>query len=790
MNIKTKTICLILVACGLFAFIAQDDPSRKIIDAIDKVAAENPQEKVFIHTDKPYYSAGDTIWYKTYVVEAEQNRPTSISAVVNVDFVNDRDSVVTSQKLKLSSGLGNAQITLPITLPAGDYTLYGYTNWMRNNDQSYFFTKKIAVVNPFKETAGKQDRDTKLSLSFFPEGGDLVNGIRSIVAFKAVAADGLGQEIAGHIEDQSGTKVIDFKTDHLGMGLLALVPEEGKSYLAVLSNGYKQGLPVAKSAGFTLSASNQTDGKLGIKVASSNVQPEDLIVVIQQNGRIKFMSKVKPDPVANFSVPEQKFQTGIAQITLFKGEVPVAERLMFIDRGNFLTMQVKSDKSTYEKREKANIELDVFTQAGEPVLGSFSVSVIDAAKVVYNEDMENTILSNLLITSDLRGHIENPGYYFNARNANRKRHLDLLMLTQGWRRFSWTEILSGKDFPQAFKPEVSLAVSGRILSGKNPIANAKAALLFYKDRLYTIDTVTNDKGEFNFDKMGFPDSLLFVLQANTPKGGTSVKTFFNEPVPVKYLSNSTKSPFWSDISAYMETSKLKYQQVFSKYENNRISIQAVEIREKRFPVIPYSANMNGPGRADYVVTAKDLENRHSLITYLGTFGRGLYLKGNELFSKRQLPGGGPVRIFLDGIEIGSDLADMIPVDDIAGVEVMLAPSFAAMYGGGVTDGVIELTTKRGPNGRREVNTPGLRTFKPKGFVAERVFYSPKYVEPTFSAIKDLRSTLFWEPNLITNKLGKATVSFYNADSGRVKIIVQGIDADGRLGYQVHEYAVK
>ncbi|RZL14096.1 MAG: hypothetical protein EOO89_16585, partial [Pedobacter sp.] len=421
------------------AFVISADPIDQIVSSLEKFTSSQIQEKVFVHTDKPFYAAGDTIWYKAYTVDARENLPTNLSGVLYVDLLNEKDSVFSSQRIKLIAGMGNAQIALPIDIKPGNYTMYAYTNWMKNYDRSFFFKKQFTIANPFAKeaaltTAGSKD----VELGFFPEGGDLVAGIRSVIAFKAAGADGMGINLKGNIVDEAGQKVIDFSTEHFGMGITAMVPEAGKKYMAQVTEGPGAGLnialPLAKTEGYVLAVRNRDTAGVTVKVTASAglVSDKELLLVLQSNGEIQHVTKFKSQQVSNILVPRSKLTTGIVQLTLFSGTTPLAERLIFINQDDQLRASITSNKTTYATREATELDLKVLNKAGQPVLGSFSVSVVDEEKVKSDEQLEENILTNLLLTSELKGTIEKPGYYFNKKNEEAGRHLDALLLTQGW----------------------------------------------------------------------------------------------------------------------------------------------------------------------------------------------------------------------------------------------------------------------------------------------------------------------------------------------------------------------
>ncbi|HYK76965.1 MAG TPA: TonB-dependent receptor, partial [Daejeonella sp.] len=340
-------------------------------------------------------------------------------------------------------------------------------------------TKVVSKTIPVKATSNDVD------VQFFPESGDLVQGIRSKVAFKALGADGLGVKVTGFLTDSKNNKLVDFQSEHAGMGYFALMPEAGEKYTAHIrfEDGSEKtyDLPRTLLQGYVLSASNLDPNDLLIRIAASPALTagKEVTLMAQSNGVVKYISKVKMDmPSLNAKIPKNRFPTGILQLTLFSpDEEPVAERLVFIQHPDSLSLNMNSEKTDFRKREKVKLSLNAKDLTGKPEVGSFSLSVIDESKVPFNEADETTIFSNLLLTSDLQGFIEQPNYYFSNINENTIRQLDILMLSQGWRRFTWKNIMAGSFHPLLFPPENNMHISGRVLANNGkPVVGGKVTL--------------------------------------------------------------------------------------------------------------------------------------------------------------------------------------------------------------------------------------------------------------------------------------------------------------------------
>ncbi|MBS1528498.1 MAG: hypothetical protein JST19_22820, partial [Bacteroidetes bacterium] len=502
---------------------AQNDSTgflTKAFKALDNYSAKNPVEKVYLQLDRTYYMPGDTLWFKAYVTAGAKHVPSGLSNVLNIVLAGDKNNVAQMIKLPVIGGLTWGNIALPDTLVAGSYRVIAYTNWMRNAGPDYFFSRDIRIIKPGQllPVASRQVRrdsikktDGQADIRFFPESGSLVDGIRSRVAFKAIASNGLGIDVTGIVTDDAGQQVAVFKSEHLGMGIFYLTPQPGKTYKAsvTFADGSQcvVNLPAAAARGFVMNINNTDSAAIRVTVtASSSIlndpgQFGEVNLVAQSGGKIYYAarSKVTPAPLVAL-IPKSKFPGGIVQFTLFSADgEPLNERLAFTEPDDRLRLSLSpGQKTTYTSRQKVNISLGALDSSRKPVTGSFSVSVVNESVLNDDADAGANILSHLLLASDLKGYIEKPGYYF-SDNGDARNDLDILMLTQGYRRFEWKKILAGGEAPVKYAPERSLTISGHVKTpGGKPVAKAKVSLLSSQGGFMMIDTMTDQDGRFVF----------------------------------------------------------------------------------------------------------------------------------------------------------------------------------------------------------------------------------------------------------------------------------------------------
>lgn len=687
-----------------------------------------------------------------------------------------------------------------------------------NNTQPFILKSGKLITNlrlDEKRTATKvfpvKATSADVAVQFFPEGGNLVYGLRSKVGFKAVGADGLGLDVSGTIIDKNNTKIAELKSAHAGMGVFAITPAEGEEYTARIrfadgtENEYK--LPQVQKQGYVLSINNQNADSLFVKITATKSiadQGAEISVVAQSSGVVHYVSKAKlTDGVASAAISKKRFRTGITQFTLFAADnQPVAERLAFINNQDQLDITVSSAKASYKKREKVSLAIDVKSPQGKPVIGSFSVAVTDETKVPVQEERETTILSNLLFSSDLPGYIEQPNYYFVNYNEQKARQLDNLMLTQGWRRFVWKNILNNAYPSLAFKQEAGLEVSGRVTAtnGK-PVAGGKVTLFSSAGDVFLIDTLTNAEGRFAFKNLYFNANTRFVIQARSEKGRKNVQIEL-DGVPPQLVTKNKNAPevevnVNQSIASYLKNSRNQFDEL-RRYGLARRSILLEEVRvvEKK-PLAKNSSNLNGAGNADAVIMSDKLQNCLDLTQCLQGRVAGLVIQNGIAYSTRSMYssfyGRVPMQLVIDGIYVEPTFLTSINPNDVESVEVLRSAGNTAIYGIRGGGGVLIITTKRGGRNENYASyAAGILDFNPQGFYKGRQFYSPDYDDPkTNKEIRDLRSTIYWNPNVVTTAAGKADMEFYNADgTGNYRVVIEGIDAEGNLGREVYRYRVE
>ena len=885
-------LALFILVCSL-GYKIEDDPFAALLKKLETYLEKYPQEKIHVHLDKPYYAIGDDIWLKVYLLNSQTSEPSTISSVVYVELINEKDSLKQQLKLPVVSGLSWGDFKLPDSLSEGNYRIRAYTQWMKNAGTEFFFDKTIKVGNSWSnsvfastnyvyskvDASQKVDANIKFTdkdgkpyaaspveyivqlnfrniakgkattneqgeinisfenkqpdlyksgkivatlvlpdkkkvvknipvkatsndvdVQFFPEGGNLIEGLPNKIGVKAVNAAGLGEDVSGVILDGEGVEINKFSTQHLGMGNVTVNPQPGKLYFAKVK--FKDGsegkfnIPRALPSGYLITINSTSENVVAkILMTADLVGKGEVKLLTQYNGNVLYLSRSPAQKqIITTTIPKKDLPAGIIQFTVFSGtNVPVAERLVFVNnQSNVISAALSTAKQTYSRKEKTSVNLKTLFN-GKPVQGSFSVSVTNTASVKPDPENESNIFTTLLLTSDLPGYIEKPNYYFLHDDAKTQQDLDNLMLTQGWRRILWKNVIANVAANTAYQPEKSLKVSGIITTlGGKPAPNSKVSLFSSSGGFFAIDTLSDAQGRFNFDNLSFGDSTKFVVQARTEKGKRNLEIKLDVVAGQLVTKNKNTGDVEvnvnESIAGYLKQSDNYFDELAKRGVLERsILLNEVKIVEKKNPA-KNSTNLNGGGNADAVITADQLQTCPTLSMCLQGRIAGLMFRGGVPYLLRN--GNIPMTIMLDGMNVGADFLDNIVPSDVETIEVLKSINYTTIYGSQGAGGLLVITTKRG-GGLSTLSsyTPGIITYAPKGFYTPRQFYSPQYDVPDNRP--DYRSTIYWNPHVVSAENGEARFEYYNSDEpGTYRIVLEGIDMYGNIAHTVYTYEVK
>ena len=435
------------------------------------------QDFVYLFPSKEIAETGEDLFFKAYLMDRQTLALSERSKTLYLEIRSGRDSLVWSEKYPLVGGRGDGHIFIGNNWPQGEYFLEGYAPSSFSPDTTEALRpRRIRVVERVNQmeqiTASALRNDSLLKrtsrhrFDLFPEGGDLVDGVTSTVAFKASYGNGFPEEVTGKVLED-GQEIAGIFCIHDGMGRFTVTPRSGKTYQVVLDDGRVIPFPEIKREGLSLRVVRNNAAGIDLVVSAPDSDPHAFSIIAKLHGIPCSGAEGTVQGKQTVRLPKELFPfQGIVELTLTDGDGrPVAERLVYVHPERRLNVTATPDKERYNLRDTGKVRIQVTDAAGNPVLAELAVSIADQA-YLYLPGHEN-ILSHSYLSEQIRGNIFNPAYYFDEGNADRLLSLDLLLMTQGWRRYVGdgsgrpvlTDGISGRDlkhdmqYIQAISPQ-------------------------------------------------------------------------------------------------------------------------------------------------------------------------------------------------------------------------------------------------------------------------------------------------------------------------------------------------
>ncbi|WP_294585558.1 hypothetical protein [uncultured Bacteroides sp.] len=933
-------ILLFLLVCSYTIFVSGKTEMTSLLK----------QEKIYIHTDKPFYLMGDTIWIKGYLVDAQTHKEQDVqSRFIHVELINDKNKVLLRKKLMAEEGVYRNFFSLENDIPEGRYMLRAYTNYMRNEDESFFYTKQITVYGnmssllvlnvrhevdkgkryaivtlsqkngePYAgkqveymirtqeyenkilqkrtDKAGeirilipqKQDlpqyieislKDDGLNITrkidlpdvydyhvgFYPEGGHLLSGVEQIIAFKAESTTGISPLIKGHVINQVGDTLASFQSEHEGIGSFTLVAQAGDSLSAVTmdeSDVEKRfTLPSAVADKIALSVV-QDDSLIHYRLClpKNQILKEELELLAHVRGQIVFRNKIASEQLSG-SFSKRDVPEGIVHFTVFNAnEEALTERLAFVHRDEPM-FQVAVFGSSTEPRSLLKLGIKLLDADYNPLQGNFSMSVTDNFAVPQEQDNED-IRSTLLLTSDLKGCIPTPGYYLEHSTPECVKHLDQLMLTQGWTRFQSSALLHPiKEDSADWKPEQVQIISGSLKGFFNKKTRKPIKISVAVPKYGRVNTVISDKnGEFNITH-DCPDMTGFIITPSRKKADLYTVELKEDTYPavtqLKWKSEGKAKASSEYMYEVQEGYKIvdgekvyqmaevviqgisplagySYKSVNKTFIEQQKAGNALELLNQMPEVCIYRVmkKMDRDGVPvptgerhvgllkrdffieDYLRTDADLVPRKTggssnpknptKEQKVGDLSTNPVLKPAQQAGLtqdgRQCA---RVSVFVDGVKVENENnLEKLQASDVQFIDMLNNPELRAeentlsnfarnrKHAWSIDDDSeykdlysqsIQITTSRLNRGRFVESLPHVLHVVPLGYAEQAEFYSPRY--PTSESRKvidsDMRSTIYWTPDLRLNEQGETALSFYTADrSSNYTVLIEGVTTEG------------
>jgi hypothetical protein len=776
------------ISLASFGQVRFDSKLRTLFSAYHENAL---QEKIFIHTSKNNFIAGETLYFKIYSVDGMEHRPLEVSQVCYVELLSAANFPVVQVKTALKDGAGSGTLNLPDSLNSGNYKLIGYTSWMKNFTPDYFFSKQISVLNPLESTTIRPQPDSQSAIRFFPEGGAMINGIPGKIAFHGLSSDGKGIDFNGMIVDEKNDTLLSFKPSKFGIGSFHLTPQPGKSYRAYIEShagNFMHQLPAALDSGLSMQLMNGNEDNITIRVRCNEMTLRKKEVLLfahnRQRGQLIISALLDDTGEAVIQISKDQLEDGITHFTLFDNELrPRAERLYFRRPRRLLTIEAKQLSNTFGKRTPTTVSITTKSMSDKPVQADLSLSIfrIDAVQSVDSVD----IVNYLLLTSDLRGRIESPAYYFSGREAERADDVDHLMLTHGWSRFRWEDVLNAKYPNIQFSPEneghqVRMTVTDET---DRVVPKAFVFLSVPSRRIQLYSSQSNSEGKVQFQTKDIFGKNEVVIQHLGQAAQKYIYSFIS-PFTDKYPAGTPSALRINTDESELIRSYSVHQQVASAFNSNSLhrTVNIDSVSVFGFPDKGYMLS-------DYVKfpLLKDV-----LLEYVPEVIVRRREKKTNLFvldKERQVFFESEPLILLDGVPVfDTDRIIDLPAQHFEKVEVITEKFYFGMFS---FTGVVLFTTKDGISNGARVN-PEAIVLDYEGLQIPREFYEPVYhgVTPPSQRQPDFRNVLVWKPDISTGHDGSVDVTFSTSDlPGKYVGIVHGLTRDGMPGSTTFAFEV-
>ena len=733
------------------------------------------RELLYLQTDKGIYETGEDLWFKTYTLDAQSLALSDRSKTLFVEMLNAKDSIVWQEKYPILSGIAGGHIYVNKDLKEGDYRIHAYTRFSFLNDTLRpVYPKKIRVIKSiaYKGTNTPQEKDQPVArLSFFPEGGYLIDGIPTKVAFKALDAKGMPAKVAGRLLE-NGKDIAKLESVHDGMGFVFILPIKGASYKAVLSDGREFPFAEVVSSGLSVHLRKQTDEYLEFLLSQPKGAAAQAIKLEgKMRGGLCCTATGTLSERLKIRIPLKEFpMQGIAEFTLYNADgQPMAERLVYIHPERKLHIELNTDSARYFTRGKGKLNVKVTDEAGNPVQAHLGLSIFDRA--YQNELNPENMLSYCYLSTEIKGNIHNPAYYFDSNNKDRQAALDLLLLTQGWRRYVWEKA----DTAMLADCFLSDEIKGKQIIGKKKqkeLANGGQLIQVSGPSTKSQFIIVDSLGRFTVST----DQMIAL------RGGY----VYLKPMLDK---DEYKPSIVVEESFYKADSLRKSCQSFFACMNPSLVVSDLAL--------------------DYPVISQDSSILLSEITVTGKKGRIFRDKMmGRLDSLAQISIGvswvcgckSDCGTFLNDYKGYSHHPIGCPgappkkrVPPVIGETYALIKYEPVGKKGGWNDGWIitamDHVTYQGEEFTEEELLRMNNLWRVKGYYGTREFYQPDELDVQ-SPLPDARNVLLWKPDIITDEKGEAEVEFFCSDTNTNFMgVIEGTDGIGNIGTSRCEFRV-
>lgn len=866
-----------LIVCMLVKGNAMGQELQQKVSEYFQLQTLYPQEKIYLHLDKNNYAAGERIYWKGYLIDAITHSPETKSNYIYVELVDRSDKVLVKCKARREKDIFHGSILLIPEIPAGEYYLRAYTQWMMNAGKDFFYYHKLHIGNaldrsiqssiryevpqdgicstaiqftneanqplpeiqvqvwitadgkrlkrysrrtntqgeisfdiPVEEKEGKNrtieiefkdesynysktfyvpllgDKKNEFALSFFPEGGDLLAGYRQRVAFKAQRADGTNCSVHGILMNGAGDTITAFRTVHDGMGVFSFLTSADTQYKVKVSQDstvYREfDLPAVKTEGKQLMVSHHK-GVVNYEVfraSQDSWNEQDTLFLIGHTRGVMtiFLPLTTNRSTGRFN--ETDLSEGVTELLLVdRSGLVLSRRLILVTSPDLVDLTMDALPSEWsESRKLVEIPVRFTDKQGQPLQTSFSVSLTDK-NLVTPDSLTDNIRSSFLLTSELKGYIENPGYYFLKKNASTEYHTELLLLTHGWCRFKHDNIAELPMIYLDYFMEAGQTISGKASTLIGRKAKDVPVVLMAPSEEISVMTNTDEEGNFVFDNIEFCDTVSFVAQGMNKNGFLPVFLKIDS-VP----SIPPYSPFPPiDEEAYNQPEFLAYENAVRDSYLGEGGMKVIHLNEVTVTASKRAAGPAPLSALSNLVWGDKLTNFGGSTAYdVVTRTPGVWQSGGKI----TLSGETQPPLFIISqmryeSESAVDALKSLDISTIESIEVIKGAS-AVFLGHEAAAGAVIVNLKDGAKIEAKA-APGLTMFTMQGYSKAVEFYHPVYETPEQMGNKktDFRTTVYWNQDLQTDEDGKAIIRFYTPDN-QVKphLVIEGVAPSGYL----------
>lgn len=772
------------------AFSVQTFSQDKAEQAIQNLDQNFPQEKIYMLFDKENYAAGDNIWFKSFVFDGYAG--SNISTTLFVELYDNNKKLISKKLIPLYESEGEGNFKLPDDLKENIYYIQAYTTWMTNFNEDFQYIKSFAVYNPNSPEKLVQNNSTNWTVSAYPESGTFVDGINTKIAVRLNSKGENPTSWTGFVTEKENPQnhITDFKSFDQNVGIFTITPQKGKKYqLTVTDNkGNKQitDLPVVAESGINLQVkSNQNNIEYSIK--SSHINDSGYYKIIATIGnKLVYKARIKKSSNGeNFSIPTNQLINGILQFTLFdENENVVAQRLCFVQPQKLDIQKPVLKNITLNSQSKS---LNTFEIAQNPQYKNYTVAIYDHSK--FNE--KENLLSTLWLAGDFTDKIDSPAQYFSTnRNTDA---LDALLISEKWKRFNWSELISGKFPIIANKPEPYISYNVRMMNNGVAAKNATVSLMTNGDKsgskLFSVTTDNN--GDLSLKNMAFyePQKIYYQFKGDNAEAVVIPKVNFiplKKDLPVNNYSLVKRIPnevLSSEASQAIENSR--FQQ---KFNEKVTDIEEVKLKgKKENPTEKLnnelsSAMFQSPSETifDFVNDKKLSNGSPDVLLWLEGRVAGLQIKRDgadvEAIIRNK-----KADIYLDETRTEVDFIRGLNISNIAMIKVV-KDGFFGGFGNSNGSAILIYTKKGSTSDPDSPSTKGLKQFTLTGYDKQEDFKNINYNNDSVkNTINDSRTNLYWNPKIEQETDQPTKVKFYNNDTAKdYRVIIIGLDEDTRL----------